>query len=244
MNESLNSRSASTVQLDATLLDRLADGELSAAEYQQVLLALPRQPQAWQRCAEAFLEAQAWRKELGQLRTSPGHPDRLTVSANSLAARPLRKDWLRICLVAAASFLFAFVSANIYRQSTLKPAIQSAGENSPGELAAGPESPAQSAQLPTETIYKPVSNVSLTVNRPGEENPQRLNVPVFDPAAANDLLANSRPALSDDLLQSLAAEGHSVDLQRKLVPVTLSDGSQMMLPVEGYRIVPVSRPSY
>src|SRR4051812_36317057 len=49
------------------LLDRLVDGELSDSERRQLLESLDKRPQNWRRCALAFLEAQSWRKEMGQV---------------------------------------------------------------------------------------------------------------------------------------------------------------------------------
>jgi hypothetical protein len=103
----------------------------------------------------------------------------------------------------------------------------------------------QPAPLTTNAVQnQPLGKVQLVVNRTGSEEPQMMDVPFYDPQTATQLLENSRPALPDDLLQSLAAEGHRIDRQPSLVPIQLDDGRQMMVPVEGYRIVPVNRPSY
>jgi hypothetical protein len=52
---------------DDILFDRLVDGELSGAERRALLESLDARPQAWRRCALAFLEAQTWRKEFREL---------------------------------------------------------------------------------------------------------------------------------------------------------------------------------
>src|SRR5436190_5285198 len=49
------------------LFDRLVDGELNAAERRKLLASLDKQSEGWRRCALAFLEAQSWRQELGQV---------------------------------------------------------------------------------------------------------------------------------------------------------------------------------
>ncbi|WP_425613804.1 hypothetical protein NA78x_003648 [Anatilimnocola sp. NA78] len=231
--------SDSTMQLNAQTFDRLVDGELSQHEYRQLLLALEQQPHAWRQCAEAFLEAQAWRRDFESVRTAPARkvPEPVTTPAKR---HWLEQDWLRMLLVAAASFLLAFMSAQAYWQMKASSLVAP----QPEQVVQAPAPAAESPPAPTSVTYRPVSSVNLAVNREGQENAQVLQVPVFDPKAASDLLSNSRPALPDDLLISLTAEGHQVDRQRKLVPVQLDDGRQMMLPVEGYRIVPVSRPTY
>ncbi|QDU28770.1 hypothetical protein ETAA8_38750 [Anatilimnocola aggregata] len=230
---------STSLPLNSITFDRLVDGELSREEYRQLLQALDQHPAAWRQCAEAFLEAQAWRSDFESIRTPPAASVSQPVVAPEKKSL-LQKDWLRMLLVAAASFLLAFVAAQAYWQST-------AGTTSapiPPQLAETGPAENSPQSVPTKTNYRPVSSVNLAVNRAGQENPELLQVPVFEPAAANDLLSNSRPALPDDLLEALTAEGHQVDRQRKLVPIELDDGRQMMLPVEGYRIVPVSRPSY
>src|SRR5205814_739732 len=49
------------------LLDRLVDGELSGNERRQLLESFDKRPEGWRRCALAFLEAQSWREEMGQV---------------------------------------------------------------------------------------------------------------------------------------------------------------------------------
>jgi hypothetical protein len=257
MNESQNTdRMPDTRLLDDRIFDRLVDGDLSPDEYHQVLQALPHHPRGWQRCAEAFLEAQAWRQELGQVRRSPAAPEaEKLIPVPKSAAKSVAADWLKMLVVAAASFLFAFVAAQWYWRlstpirtdypggaiaidtATNRPDVDVAQHSAQGSL--------EEVDSTAEALrHVPLTSVQLSVNRPGQADPQVMNVPVYDPAAASELLSNSEPALPEDLLNSLAAEGHAVDLQRKLVPVSLGDGRQMMLPVEGYRIMPVSRPSY
>ena len=47
--------------------DLLVDGELSEADRRALLLQLEHEPDGWRRCALAFLEAQCWKAELGQI---------------------------------------------------------------------------------------------------------------------------------------------------------------------------------
>jgi hypothetical protein len=242
--------------LDDHVFDRLVDGDLSQDEYHQVLQALPHHPRGWQRCAEAFLEAQAWRQELGHVRRSPPAPEAdKPMPAPKSAAKAVAADRLKMLVVAAASFLFAFVTAQWYWRLSAPPQSDyrrdaiatNSATNRPdaGESQHSAEGSLEEVDSTAEALrHVPLTSVKLAVNRPGHADPQVMNVPVYDPAAASELLSNSQPALPEDLLNSLAAEGHAVDLQRKLVPVSLGDGRQMMLPVEGYRIMPVSRPSY
>ena len=59
------------VSLSDEWLDRLVDDELSPEEYRELLRLIAQDPEGWKRCAQAFLEAQAWRKDLAI--GAPGH---------------------------------------------------------------------------------------------------------------------------------------------------------------------------
>jgi hypothetical protein len=235
----MNERKAEELLLDDITFDRLVDGELSASEYRSVLAALEQQPAAWRKCAEAFLQAQAWQREMKEVRAA---------AEIKPAAKPLNEpaprstaanDWLRMLLVAAASFLLAFFAAQQFWQAAAnRPFVPTP------PIAKGPQEPVAPSTANIATSNQPLGNVQLAVNRTGSEEPQFVNVPVYEPEAATEMLRVSRPALPDDLVEALEADGHRVNRQRQLVPVQLGDGRQMIVPVEGYRIVPVSRPSY
>jgi len=239
------------VVLDDMTLDRLVDGELSPAEYRRVLLALEQHPAGWRKCAEAFLQAQAWQREMKDMRAAAEIKPAAQPKAEPTPRSNATNDWLRMLLVAAASFLFAFFVA---RQSWR--ALERSGTSGLNEqFAESPQAAPQPATNPpaysqqqaiaTNAVnHQPLGKVQLAVNRTGSEEPQVVDVSIYDPQTATELLSNSRPALPDDLLAALEAEGHRIDRQPRLVPVQLDDGRQMIVPVEGYRIVPVSRPSY
>lgn len=230
------------VVLNTVTFDRLVDGELSPAEYRRVLLALEQQPAAWRKCAEAFLQAQAWERDFGELRAAAEVKPPLD-SAAELPPRPhIAHDWLRMLFVAAASFLFAFFIAQGFWRARQNqppspvPPIAAAPGN------AQPQPAPLVAQLPPRN--QPLGTVQLAMNRAGSNEREVLEVPVFDQADASEMVKTFRPALPDDLVEELQAAGHRIDRQGQYISVPLEDGRQMMLPVESYRIVPVSRPSY
>lgn len=235
----MNEQKPEELLLDDITFDRLVDGELSASEYRRLIAALERQPAAWRKCAEAFLQAQAWQREMKDVRAAAEIKPAVKPSTGVARRTSTANDWLRMSLVAAASFLLAFFAAQQFWQVTANRPLDPAQP-----LAQGPPEPAAPSTLNTATSNQPLGNVQLAVNRTGSEEPQFVNVPVYDPESATEMLRTSRPALPDDLVEALEAEGHRVNRQRQLVPVQLDDGRQMIVPVEGYRIVPVSRPSY
>lgn len=235
----MNERKPEELLLDDITFDRLADGELSPSEYRRVLAALEQHPAAWRKCAEAFLQAQAWQREMKDVRAAaemkPANPAHNEPAPRSTAAN----DWLRMLLVAAASFLLAFFAAQQFWQAAGNRPLPPAQP-----IAKVPSEPVPPNPTNVATGNQPLGNVQLAVNRTGSAEPQFVNVPVYDPEAATEMLRVSRPALPDDLVEALEADGHRVNRQRQLVPVQLEDGRQMIVPVEGYRIVPVNRPSY
>src|SRR5947207_1183726 len=91
---------------DDIRFDQLVDGELSGAERRRFLESLDAQPEGWRCCALAFLEAQSWREELGQVAQS--RPRSQGSVSPALSDAPRRKtqwtaslQWLAI----AASLL-------------------------------------------------------------------------------------------------------------------------------------------
>lgn len=236
----------SEILLNDITFDRLVDGELSPAEYRQVLTALEQHPAAWRKCAEAFLQSQAWQREMKAVRDSAEtKPAVAMVETAPPAAR--RGEWLRMFLVAAASFLLAVFATNqAFRWADrAKPAAeQPLAHAQPVDQHKAPVQTNEPQVTNVATGNQPLGKVQLAVNRTGSEEPQIMDVPVYDTQVATELLSTVRPALPDDLLEELEAQGHRVDRQRRLLPVRLDDGRQMIVPVEGYRIVPVNRPSY
>src|ERR1700759_5013413 len=107
------------VSNDDMVFDRLVDGELSTSERRSLLESLDARPDGWRRCALAFLEAQAWRQELGLLARSP-HPENhqndssrtpapfLAVPVNSAKKNPARSVMNRQWFGVPPAILVAF----------------------------------------------------------------------------------------------------------------------------------------
>ncbi|WP_254507996.1 anti-sigma factor family protein [Anatilimnocola floriformis] len=234
----MNEPKPNAEDIDDVVLDRLVDGELSPAEYRRVLLSLEQQPAAWRKCAQAFLQAQAWRAEMNSVRAAAEIKPVAPPQAEPAPQKNIAGDWLRMFLVAAASFLAAYF---VVQQSWKVVERTQPANNVP--IAKAPVEPTAPTQAAAHN-NQPLGKVQLAVNRNGSEEPQMMDVAVYDPETATEIYKSSRPALPDDLLQALTAEGHRIDRQPRLMPIQLDDGRQMMVPVEGYRIVPVNRPSY
>ena len=120
-----------------------------------------------------------------------------------------------------------------------------------------------SGNLPTSAGNQPSENV--TTLKPASFNPQSLRnignlhlvvdsgepdevrqVPVYEAGQhLDDALTSSFqgaiPPISPDLMDLLRGHGYDVRHEQQYVPATLEDGRQMIVPLEGYQITPVSR---
>ena len=98
-------------QVSQEMLDRLVDGELDEQSRREVIQALRYDDQGWQRCAIAFLEAQAFRRALDGLSVEQptDAPDAAPgPSLRNARAEPWRTPRLTSLLAVAAGLLIAF----------------------------------------------------------------------------------------------------------------------------------------
>lgn len=238
-------------EIDDTVLDRLVDGELAEGEYRDVLAALDSGSDGWRRCAMAFLEAQAWRRDLGSFRQEF---DEKAVVENSAS----RRQWTwtysgLITLASAASFLLAFVvaaylfHANSNWTSTLDSLAGKTNRVPPVRNIASSDPSLPSA--PIDGIARsmndqPWGEYRLVVD--GEDGqPRQIEMPIFaadDPRA--DLLLNERAGMPVELIRGLQQMGYQVDHQRQWTPVGQEAGKTVLVPIEELHITPVSSHSY
>jgi hypothetical protein len=216
--------------------DRLVDGELSAEEYRSLLASLDDEPGAWRRCALSFLEAQALAAELGGIRRAADRPSNRAAESPMPASRALSGG--QTFLAVAASFLLAFslgiVAPRIF--SLIRQDSPLAGYD-PG--AASPLAVGESAPQPKLTN---VGNVRLVMDGPAGEAPQAHQVPVYEVEQGLDqFLAGGTPALGPELIEYLQQQGYEVRHEQQYFPAPLDDGRQVIVPIDGYQITPVSR---
>jgi hypothetical protein len=235
---------------DPTRFDRLVDGELSRDEYRALLAALDDEPGGWRRCALAFLEAQALASDLTEIRGSQclgAAP--LTVGPApgarpaAGAARPAGWHGRAFSLLAiAASFLVVFclglAAPRIFRLAQQELAA-TGNDFTRGPLVrdvAPAQPPTGADELPRE-----VGNVRLVVDS-ADGDREAGQVPVYEVGdGLEQLLAADRPVLAPELIELLRQRGYDVQRQQQFFPAPLDDGRQIIVPVEGYQITPVSR---
>jgi len=225
-------------------LDRLADGELSRDEYRELLAQLDREPDGWRRCAMAFLEAQAWKREFHELRAEQAAPAQLVTSA-STGDRPshwLPAPWWTL----VAGILVAFALGNWWHGQEWRP-----HSNDEPEAVQQERRPTDAATLASSLLSPtpPLGTLSpeqltFLVDR-GDGRREQFDMPVFQASHASARRLMEQPSsLPPHVEQAIRRSGHEIRTKREWTPVNLFDGRQAMFPVEQLEIVPVSGEAY
>jgi len=219
---------------DARVLDRLVDGELSQAERRALLAALDDEPSGWRRCALAFLEAQSWRWQLGQLSAEPlaAHAASDVRSARRTTAVATSR-W-QSYLVLAASLLVAFGLGTRYPpgQPTAEAPTEIVSQPGAELLADGATN-----NLPAAATTDDSAGTQTLVLAPLESADsagaqQAIQLRVNNQAADADWIAHTQSTVGANLWDQMEQEGWQVTRQRRLVPMDLTDGRRLIVPVE------------
>lgn len=226
---------------DDTRFERLADGELSPAEYQTLLASLDDEPGGWRRCALSFLEAQALTRELGSLRRERVELPPPVTQAAPLKAR--RIGYPLMALAMAASFLLAFGLGMAIRQNgapsgstTTTPQVAEIGQQNSGRQSETPLA-APGDQSPR--------SVTLVVDGSGNSPQQSIEVPLYNyDQVGDDYLSGDQSAVSPAMQEILKRHGHEIRRHRQLVPFAMEDGRQAVFPMEDVEIVPIRMPPF
>jgi hypothetical protein len=214
------------------VLDRLVDGELPPHECRQLLAALDDEPGGWRRCALAFLEAQCWRHQLSR---AAAEPILAQLSAQSAEIRSGKRRFWGALAAAAACVLVAFAAGTRFPTvETAREAPHTAHHPAP---AAAPAA-ALAKQLPGKADSpsdapgpSPWQTLTLTPADGSSAEPFRLRV-VEPGSDAASTLAHQEWAVSGQLLRRFEQEGFEVNRQERLLPIELSDGRRVLVPIE------------
>jgi hypothetical protein len=234
-----------SIKLDDATFDRLVDGELGPADYKQLLAALDDDPALWRHCALAFLEAQAWRGEMSAIRRGQ---EMATASAPAAAAVvPNWRRWLPL-LAVAASVLAAFLgglAAQRQFDNHQRDAGNVARSHPPGKSPSRETPGADDRLLAGGQEPRSLGNIRLVVGGEQGTQPQQIDLPVYElDQLGAQWLAEDRPALPAEVIESLARRGRKVERQIEFLPLPLDDEHQVVVPVEQIQITPISRRSY
>src|SRR5439155_7237408 len=228
--------------------ERLVDGELSADEYRALLASLDDEPRGWKRCALAFLENQALAGELGAIRRNLDLSDERATDASGekdeRLIRPRHKLWrqMPVLLAMAASFLAAFALGVVAPK--FFPAFQQErlpGGNFVAQASPDPGENTSQPGVPHQTL-RPIGNLHLVMDGASGEKLQAGQVPVYELGQElEQFLSANQPALGPEVIELLRQHGYDVQHEQQYFPASLDDGRQIIVPVDGYQITPVSR---
>ena len=218
------------------VLDRLVDGEIGQFERRQLLAALDDEPGAWRRCALAFLESQNFRWQLSRLKA-----DATLINArgaDDIQTVPLarRGRFWGMCLAVAASLMLAFGLGTRFAGPPSAPTVATVAAPTNSQVGSG--SPVVDPSL---AIDDADDSEMVTLALYGEEAVD-IELPVAvasaDDAQWLDELESDAPS---GLFDQLKAAGLDVVRRQRLFPVNLSDGRQLVVPVEQ---VDIRRPEF
>lgn len=232
------------VSHDNAMFDRLVDGELSAAERQQLLASLDEQENGWRRCALAFLESQAWGGELKRMAAEPveaaADPSAARATRPSSRSTPSRSTPTKFGqgLAVAACVLVAFSLGWVAKSDSPAglEATEIAGNNDPT---------VERLEMPLREDL-PLENddaITLLV-RDTSGNDRRLQVPLMEVEALDDQFADALPA---ELRDRFRNRGFDVQRRRRFAPMFFEQDKElvpMVVPVDDTYLVPVDRPVY
>lgn len=221
-------------------LDRLVDGELPRGEYDRLLKSFDENPQGWRRCALAFLEAQAWQKEMAADRNIPAvgpRPEPKTPPSSR------EFNWTPV-LAVAASFLIAFALGLSFRLDWFgtgqanDPSYIAEQESQPNsEGTATPRS-----DVPESTVDS--EKIRLVLDR-GDGTGQPIDLPVMEWSPDRQrMLAQPSIPVPPEVQRMLQQAGHELRTKRRFVPFQTQDGREVLIPLDQLEITPVRSPGY
>ena len=237
-----------TLEGPESRLDRLVDGELGETDRRDLLLQLEREPEGWRKCALAFLEAQCWRQELGQMARSPeaASVEFAPAAPPKVAARPAGaaasgiawRQRLATLLSMGACFLIALVLGMSVRGwsggSTHDPAnsvVTTTTETVPLKAVTDAEQsgvaawPGAGSELVTLDAVSPDGNC------------QTVSIPAVRRDTVDENMWLQVPdAIPPEVQRILEQTGHRVQQRRQIVPVPIDSGHRLMVPVNQVEI--------
>lgn len=217
-----------SAEFDDRMFDRLVDGELSESQRRELLATLDSRPDGWRRCALAFLESQEWSAHLKQRPIV-----QLTAPRAVPAVADNRARNYKAFLAIAASTLVAFsIGLSINFGSSRR-----AGENHAGGTLqqGGKQSTEQMRQANDLAIAATEPNerlITLAVAQGAGKGPRDIQLPVVQASSLQSVL---QPPESD-LIEQLKSMGHEVIADREYWPVSLDDGSTVVIPVDNVQV--------
>jgi len=229
-------------RMDDRILQQLVDGELDEQTYRETLVALADDPDGWRRCALAFLEDQLLRR---QLMYQPLEETQPLIAAST--NKPFWSRGAALLLAIAASFILAFAGGYEFNQWRARQSTDRlAGDMKQPSFQDDPTvagSRGNQFSSPFNLAGDPVGSVHLVVDGPDGASGQAIELPVYPlDANSSQWLVDNRSSFPSQMFDELERTGQEVRRSKFWAPVRLSDGRQLVIPVEQLEITPVSQP--
>lgn len=234
-------------QVSQATLDRMVDGELTESEQQSLLIRLGETEDGWRRLALSYVEAQAWGTHLrsraeAPLREASAAAPGLTVRSESAldpSASPKRRvlvpGWLTVALTAAVTLVAGLLGGMELRRNSARvdsTDVATTDSGSQTDLPAG-KHPVEKPDMKNNgfpiTPEEPEFVELVLTSPPG--NVQAVSLPIHTSGDPDRILNESDPVLSPRMREYLRERGHEVVEQRRLIPIELPDGRQVVIPV-------------
>lgn len=252
------------------LADLLVDGELPEDARREFLRDLDCSPDGWRRLALTFLEAQTWRRSMGELLAPERDASAPHGQDESLPPRPVArseiatssvpswgiKRWIFEAAALAAVFVIALTLGGWFGVVFGRKPVPSeefrvdlAGQPPANLARPGPPALAEENGSPLPVSPQPVASPWRLVSVPLGVGPDgamtMVDLPVLDPEHPAASETPPGPYLPlPQFVDSLRQSGHAVEHQREYVPVDLPDGSRTVFPVDRLQIKFVGNRDY
>lgn len=227
---------------DRDAIDRMVDSALSLEEQRELLDSFDRHPDGWRQLALAYMESQTLKSDFSGMLPAPVGPVVDVIAEPSV--EPARvsggggssSDWIITATIAVAAFAVGMVTLSWWRgrgaDSDIPPIAGSYDEH---------KDPMGHADKRDHEDADP-DFLSLTMPAFGHHEPdaggqRRLRIPLQKIAPEmTGRVYRAPPVISPELRIKLRRQGHIVREERRVYPVKLHDGRQVLVPVNEIQI--------
>ena len=255
-------------------LERLVDGRLSHDEYRELLCRIEEHPDGWRKCALAFLEEQALRKELSddlfsleQPATDEPHesanvadkhstdkikpdaqPDRMQATSEFFGGSSATKNQPGLEQSWSEKVKLWMTIAACFVGAFFIGVLASINWSDANVADVSPIKYLDTNPAPIETLMstdsRPAGNVTMSLNDPGQAR-QVLNVPIYDgEKQADEYVDMVEQGMPLELNKMLKDSNLHVEKKQYVVPVDGESGKWLLVPIEQLRIAPADNWKY
>ena len=207
-------------------IERMVDGEVSEAEQRAILLACEESHQ-WRDLALAYVESQTWGKELN-LWAREARDAGNTIAANDEEDGGRNREVARR-RQAAATWRPLSLAAAMLVSLCLGYGLRWVWQDAPENV--GPIANTSPSMPSDKQDKESTSSMQITVSDPISNTLKQIELPVVKASTLGGNWRMPRP-IPENVVDEIHSLGHRVTQRRWLVPVLLSDGQRVFVPVD------------